>query len=205
MDSLPSQSPGKPPYEKATDKAQNQFQTSSLWVCWMALFWKASMSESVLPRKKPSDFRPREASPPVLTEWEKPVQSITQPQEAPTPATQKHCQFLIWGNTAFPTDLGQFVNLTQVICCQFQSSSYIIPAEGLGYPLQYSWASLVAQAVKNPSTMWETWVWSLAWEDLLEEGMASHSSILDWRIPMNRGAWRSTVHRVAKRQTLLST
>ena len=170
----------------------------------MALFWKASMLESILPRKKPSDFGPREASPHVLSEWEQPVQSITQSQEAPTPSTQNHCQFLIWGNTAFPTDLGYFMNLTQVTCCQFQSSSYIIPAEGIGYPLQYSWTSLVAQSVKNPSTMWETWVWSLGWEDLLEEGMASHSSILDWRIPMDRGAWQATVHRVAKSQTLLS-
>ena len=51
--------------------------------------------------------------------------------------------------------------------------------EGLGYPLQYSWASLVAQLVKNPPTMQETWVWSLGWEDPLEKGMATHSSIID--------------------------
>ena len=50
--------------------------------------------------------------------------------------------------------------------------------EGIGYPLQYSWASLVAQLVKNPPAMWETWVQPLVWEDLLEEGMATHSSIL---------------------------
>ena len=55
--------------------------------------------------------------------------------------------------------------------------------EGKGYPLQYSWASLVAQLVKNPSAMWETWVRSLDWEDSLEEGMATHSSILAWKIP----------------------
>ena len=52
------------------------------------------------------------------------------------------------------------------------------PGEGLGYPLQYSWASLVAQLVKNPLAMRETWVWSLGWEDPLEEGKATHSSIL---------------------------
>ena len=46
-----------------------------------------------------------------------------------------------------------------------------------------SWASFVAQLVKNPSAMWETWVWSLGWEDPLENGMATHSSILSWRIP----------------------
>ena len=57
------------------------------------------------------------------------------------------------------------------------------PGEGLGYLLQYSWASLVAQLVKNPSAMRETWVLSLGWEDLLEKGKATHSSILAWRIP----------------------
>ena len=55
--------------------------------------------------------------------------------------------------------------------------------EGTGYPFQYSWASLVAQTVKTVSAMWETWVRSLGWEDRLEEGMATHSSICAWRIP----------------------
>ena len=55
--------------------------------------------------------------------------------------------------------------------------------EGIGYPLQCSWASLVAQLVKNPSVMRETWVRSLGWEDPLEKGAATHSSILAWRIP----------------------
>ena len=55
--------------------------------------------------------------------------------------------------------------------------------EGKGYPLQYPWASLVAQLVKNPPTMWETWVQYLGWEDPLVKGMATHSSILAWRIP----------------------
>ena len=53
----------------------------------------------------------------------------------------------------------------------------------MGYPLQYSWASLVAQMVKNPPAMRETWVRSLGREDPLEEGMATQSSILAWRIP----------------------
>ena len=52
------------------------------------------------------------------------------------------------------------------------------PREGIGYPLQYSWASLVVQTVKNPPAMRETWVQFLSWEDPLEEGMATHSSIL---------------------------
>ena len=55
--------------------------------------------------------------------------------------------------------------------------------EGIGYPLQYSWASLVAQLVKNPPAMWDTWVRSLGWEDSLEKGKATHSNILAWRIP----------------------
>ena len=55
--------------------------------------------------------------------------------------------------------------------------------EGIGYPLQYSWAYLVAQLVKNLPAVWETWVRSLGWEDLLEKGKATHSSILAWRIP----------------------
>ena len=54
--------------------------------------------------------------------------------------------------------------------------------EGIGYPLQYSWASLVAQLVKNLSAMQQTWVPSLGWENLLEKGKATHSSILVWRI-----------------------
>ena len=56
------------------------------------------------------------------------------------------------------------------------------PREGIGYPLQYPWASLVAQMVKNLPAMWETWVRSLGWEGPLEESMATHSSILAWRI-----------------------
>ena len=58
--------------------------------------------------------------------------------------------------------------------------------EGIGYPLQYSWVSLVAQMVKNPPAMWETWVQSLGWEDSLEVGMATHSNILAWRISMDK-------------------
>ena len=55
--------------------------------------------------------------------------------------------------------------------------------EGIGYPLPYSWASLVPQLVKNPRAIQETWVQSLGWEDPLEKGKATHSSILAWRIP----------------------
>ena len=57
------------------------------------------------------------------------------------------------------------------------------PGEGIGYPLQNSWASLVVQMVKNLHAMWETWVQSLGWEDPLEKGMTTLSSILAWGIP----------------------
>ena len=82
------------------------------------------------------------------------------------------------------------------------------PGEETGYPLQYSWVSLVAQTVKNPHAMRDTWVQSLGWEDPLEEGkdpleegMATHSSILPRRIPMDKGAWQATVHGVTKSRT----
>ena len=65
--------------------------------------------------------------------------------------------------------------------------------EGIGYPLQYSWASLVAQLVKNRPAMRETKVRSLGWQDPLEKGKATHSSILAWRVP--------TVHGITKSRT----
>ena len=55
--------------------------------------------------------------------------------------------------------------------------------EGIGYPLQCSWASLVAQMAKNLPAMWETWIQSLGLEDPLEKGIATHSSNLAWRVP----------------------
>ena len=58
--------------------------------------------------------------------------------------------------------------------------------------------------VKNLPAMWETWVQSLGWEDPLEEGMATHSSIFACRIPMDRGVWWATVHGVSKSCTQLS-
>ena len=71
--------------------------------------------------------------------------------------------------------------------------------EGIGYPPHYSWASLVAQLVKNPPAMRETWVRSLGWEDPLEKEKATYSGILSWRIP-----W-TVVHGVTKSQAQLST
>ena len=65
--------------------------------------------------------------------------------------------------------------------------------EGIGYPPQYSWASLVAQILKNLPVMQETWVQYLGWEDLLEERMAMHSNILAWRIPWTEEPGRQRV------------
>ena len=77
------------------------------------------------------------------------------------------------------------------------------PGEGIGYPLQYSWASLVAQLLKNLPARQKTWVQFLGLEVLLKEGMAIHSRILAWRIPMDRRAWQATAHGVPKSWTRL--
>ena len=66
-----------------------------------------------------------------------------------------------------------------------------------------NWASLWL-SVKNLPAMPETWIQSLGWEDPLEKGIATHSSILAWRIPMGLGAWWATVYGAAKSQTRLS-
>ena len=77
--------------------------------------------------------------------------------------------------------------------------------EGIGYPLQYSWASLVAQLVKNLPAMWETWVRSLVWEDSLEKGMTDYPlQYSGLENSMDRGAWWATVHGVAKSRTQLN-
>ena len=88
--------------------------------------------------------------------------------------------------SCFSSPLWQFLCLTSIYR-PFTNNSSIpglgrSPGEWIGYPLQCSWAPLVAQLVKNPPAMWETWVWSLGWEDPLEKGKATHSSILAWRI-----------------------
>ena len=62
----------------------------------------------------------------------------------------------------------------------------------------FGWASLVALTIKNLAAVWEAQVQSLGQENLLEKGMVIHSSILDWRIPLDRGAWQNTVHGVHK-------
>ena len=108
----------------------------------------------------------------------------------------------------FYVDLGGFPgsSLGKESACSAEDPGSIpglgsTPGEGIGYLLQYSWVFLVAQMVKNPPAMRETCVWSLGWEDPLEEGMAIHSSTLAWRIPMDRGAWWATVHGVTRSMT----
>ena len=67
--------------------------------------------------------------------------------------------------------------------------------------ISFKGASLVGQLVKNPHPMWEIWVLFLGLEDPLEKGKATHSSILAWKNPMDRGDWWVTVHGVAKSRT----
>ena len=78
------------------------------------------------------------------------------------------------------------------------------PPRSLDAVLGPSRASLVVQTVNNLPAMQEIWVQSLGWENPLEEGMATHSSILSWRIPMDRGAWWAAVHGVTCSWTRLS-
>ena len=73
------------------------------------------------------------------------------------------------------------------------------PGEEIGCPLQHSWASLVAQLKESACNAAD-----LGWEDPLEGEMATHSSTLVWRIPLDRGAWQATVHGVTKGWTRLS-
>ena len=76
---------------------------------------------------------------------------------------------------------------------KFNSSVGKIPWRRDRVPTPVFLGFLVAQMAKNPPAVQETWVRSLGWEDPLEEGMATHSSIRAWRIPMDRGAWQVTI------------
>ena len=100
------------------------------------------------------------------------------------------------------------INLDSSYHCNFcDVSTWLSRSQWIAYNLsllRVGWASLVAQLVKNLPAMKETWVRSLGGEDSLEEGMATHSSILAWRIPMDRGAWWATAQGVAKSRTRLS-
>ena len=86
----------------------------------------------------------------------------------------------------------QFEDALHNLCTLLRLLSHIIVNAG---------ASLVAQTVKNLPAMPETWFRLLGWEDHLEEGIATHSSILAWRNPMDGRTWWATFHGVAKSQT----
>ena len=111
------------------------------------------------------------------------------------------------GNSGFEAKLGRMLGLPgssagKESACNAGDPSSIsglgrFSGEGLGYPLQYSWASLVAQTVKNLPAMWETWVRSLGWEDPLEMGLATRSSILAWRIPWTSRKESDTTERLS--------
>ena len=79
-------------------------------------------------------------------------------------------------------NLAPYMTIQKVIC-ELETRSGRSAREGIVYPLHYSWTSLVAQMVKNPPAMRETWIRSLGWEDLMEKGKATYSNILVWRIP----------------------
>ena len=76
--------------------------------------------------------------------------------------------------------------------------------EGRSYPLQYSWASFVTCLVKNPPKIWDTWVQSLGWEDPLENGKATHSTIFTRRIPWTEWNLWVANHGIAKSRTWLN-
>ena len=73
----------------------------------------------------------------------------------------------------------------------------------MGYPLQYSWAFLMAQMVKNLPALWETWVRSLIWEDFLKKGTATHSSVLAWK--MNKRCCKGLFFLYIKRSEITDT
>ena len=79
------------------------------------------------------------------------------------------------------------------------------PGEGIGYPLQSCLASPMAQTVKNPPTMQETWVWSTGWEDPLEEGMATHSSIWPGESPWAEEPGGATVSPWGRKESDMTT
>ena len=104
-------------------------------------------------------------------------------------------------STLFRNDHWSWFIVKNLIKC-WLLISHIFFCPHLCIDLRKRGASLGAQTVTNPPAMWETWVWSLCWEDPLKEGMATPSSVLVWRILMDRGAWKATVHGAAKQHNM---
>ena len=89
--------------------------------------------------------------------------------------------------------MGENLSKTLLIYNNWLTQLYVLIYNSLNLCVQpwSRWAFLVAQMVRNLPAMWEIWVRPLSWEDTLEEGVATHSSRLVWRIPMDRGAWQA--------------
>ena len=116
--------------------------------------------------------------------------TLSDPMDCSLPGSSVHGIFqtrvLEWGTIAF-YDI-PYSSVDEESACNARDPGSIpgsgrSPEERIGYPLQYSWTSLVAQLIKNPPAMWETWVQSLGWKGPLEKEKATHSSILAWKIP----------------------
>ena len=104
------------------------------------------------------------------------------------PLVENQVEKITWNRDRLPTTVGfPDRSVGKESTCNAGDPS-LIPGlrrsagEGIGYPLQYSWAFHVAQLVKNLSAMWETWVQFLGWEDPLETGMAIHSRRIPWTL-----------------------
>ena len=108
--------------------------------------------------------------------------------------TDQYFHFQVFENKYLPSPLNN-----QMFGCKI--IGLLIIYRHLVVPYGSYRAFLVAQTIKNLLAMWETWVGSLGCEGPLQKGLASHSSILAWRIPMDRGAWWATVHGVTKSRT----
>ena len=109
--------------------------------------------------------------------------------------------FILWRRKWQPTPVflpGESQGWGSLVGCRLWGRTELDTTKWL------SSSSSKTQIVKNPYAIWETWILSLSWEDPLEEGKATHSSILAWRIPMDRGGWQATVHGVTKSRTQLS-
>ena len=111
--------------------------------------------------------------------------------------------FFIWGGIVSFWDIGPKCRMIHEGCSSHSECNPMILCHLWWEKKLLPRAFLVAQTVKNLPAKWETWVRYLGWEDPLEEGMTTLSSILAWRVPMDRGAWWAIIHRVTQSWTRL--
>ena len=195
-------------------RAKGRVENISWWVTWFR--WRLGVGGKWIKEKFPRDFKPEELA----------GKCLRRDCREYSRQKKKACKCLevkkldIFKALAEGNTIGGFCILALMIIisyCFWEWASLIAqlvknppvgdpclipgsrrsPGEGICYPLQYSWASFVAQLVTDPPAMQEIWVRSLGWEDPLEKGNVTQSSILAWRIP-----W--TAHGVTKSQTQLS-